>query len=127
MVTTNFKFNSMKMTEYKFDTSGFNYIDIEVQKGIRKTLSKDFPEFEEILEKVKDAHLFLHVKNKEIYLDLGVYGRQPLKRAGFTWIVKSGVRYITECDYTIEVDYFGGDTYYHDDFYRVKDEPIELE
>ena len=113
------------MTEYKFDESGLNYIDIRVQKDILAELAKKYEWAIEVL-KVKDCHLYIYQKGGRILLNLGFYGLQPSKSSDLTWEVRSGVRFETKEDLTTEVDYFGGETYLHDDFYRVEGEPIEL-
>lgn len=113
------------MTEFKFDESGLNYIDVRVQKDILAELAKKYEWAIEAL-KIKDCHLYLYQRGGVIYLNMGFYGLQPSKSSDLTWEVKKGVSFETQEEITAEVEYFGGNTYTHDDFYRVLGEPIEL-
>lgn len=113
------------MKDSKFDGSGLNHIDTMVKEDILSELAKKYPWAIEAL-KIKDCHLYIYQRGGKILLNLGFYGLQPSRSSDITWEVTKGVTFETKEDFTTEVDYFGGDTYLHDDFYRVEGQPIEL-
>lgn len=108
----------------KFDMSAFNYIEKALKLSILEVLERDFPEIYQVLN-LDGAHLFLSREGEKITLRLSFYGcSKPSLSGGFKWEVK-GARYNTEISPAYDVDYFGSDTYEHDDFF-LNGEKVEL-